>query len=110
MATGARRRARGRFAAPLPALARAAVRRPDGGEDGHRVSRCLERESQARARLEAALPKLAAGLPRCLRTKRRSKATYRRFCDAANTGDAELISKTFECAGRPLLRGLRHEH
>ena len=25
-----------------------------------------------------------------------NKATYRRFCDAANTGDAELISKTFD--------------
>lgn len=25
-----------------------------------------------------------------------NKATYTRFCDAANTGDAELISKTFD--------------
>ena len=25
-----------------------------------------------------------------------NKATYRRFCDAANTGDAEVISNTFD--------------
>jgi steroid delta-isomerase-like uncharacterized protein len=25
-----------------------------------------------------------------------NKATYRRFCDATNTGDAKLISKTFD--------------
>ena len=63
VAAGARRGPRRQAAAALPALARAAGRRRGGGDDGHRGARRVEREGQARARLDAALPELADGLP-----------------------------------------------
>ena len=60
-------RARRQAAPARPALARAAGRRRGRGDDGHRVARRLEREGQARARVDAALPELARGLRRRLR-------------------------------------------
>ena len=58
----------------VPALARAAVRRRSRGLDGNGVPRRLEREGQARARLDAALSQLAGGLRGRLRlTPRRRR-------------------------------------
>ena len=51
-------------------LAGAAVRRRSRGDDGNRVPRRLQREGQARARLDAALPELAPGLRGRLRVNR----------------------------------------
>ena len=50
-------------AAALPDLARAAAGRRGCGRDEHRGAGCLEREGQARARLDAAPSELAPGLP-----------------------------------------------
>src|SRR5919204_5550360 len=67
MAAGAREGARREAAAPVPPLARAAPRGRSRGHDGHRVPRGLERQGQARARLDASLPELAPGVRRRLR-------------------------------------------
>ena len=70
LAEAARRQA----APPLPALARAAVRGRGSSGDGYRGPRRLEREGQARARLDAALPELAPGVRgRLLATHRRRR-------------------------------------
>ena len=74
VAAGARERPRRRASAPLPALARAAVRRRSRRVDGHGVARRLQREGQARARLDAPLPQLARGLRGRLRLTRSTSA------------------------------------
>src|SRR5262249_38900704 len=53
-------------APPRPAVARAADRWRRRGDDGNRVPRRLQRQGQRGARLDAPLPKLAAGLYRGL--------------------------------------------
>ena len=56
-------RARRQAAPARPAVAGPADRGQGRGDDGRRLPRRLEREGQAGARLDAALPQLAAGLP-----------------------------------------------
>ena len=58
VAPRARGDARRRAAPPLPRLARPALRRRSRGDDGHDDARRVEREGQARAGLDAALPEL----------------------------------------------------
>jgi nucleoside-diphosphate-sugar epimerase len=62
-------RARRQAAPPLPPLARPAVCGRRGGHAGNRSPWHLERHGQARARLDVALPKLAAGLRQGLHTR-----------------------------------------
>src|SRR5581483_11305479 len=64
MAAGARRRPRRQAAPAHPALARPAARVGAAGGDDDGCEGRLEREGEARARLAAALPELAAGLLR----------------------------------------------
>ena len=78
MAAGARGSPRRQAAPPLPRLARAAVRRRDRGDDGNRVPRRVEREGQARARVEAAASELAGGLRGRLRLTRHDGAAQAR--------------------------------
>ena len=54
----------------FPRPARPAIRGSGAGRDGHRVPRRLQREGQARARLDAALPELARGLQGHVRADR----------------------------------------
>ena len=65
----------------FPRLARPAVRGRGAGDDGDRVARRVERQGQARARLDAALPKLAARLRRPVRETDR-----RNLCAAIGSG------------------------
>ena len=67
MAAGACTRARREAAAPGAGLAREAARRRDSRHARDRGTRGVEREGQARARLDAPLPDLAARLRRGLR-------------------------------------------
>ena len=67
VAAGASGSARHQAASSLPCLAREAVRGRTGGHAGNRGPRRLQREGQARARLDAALPELAAGVCRGVR-------------------------------------------
>jgi hypothetical protein len=67
VAASARQRARRQAAPPRSPLARAAGRRRSRGHDGNRVPRRLEHQGQARARVDAALPKLAPRLSSGLR-------------------------------------------
>ena len=67
VAAGGGQGARSEAAPPLPRVARASVRGGCRGDDGNRGPRGLQREGQARARLDAALSELAAGLLRGLR-------------------------------------------
>ena len=59
-------------ASPLPRLARTPVRRRRRSDDWNRRPRRLQRQGQARARLDAALPELAARLRRGVREPQRS--------------------------------------
>ena len=67
VAAGARQALGAKPPRHVPRWLGAAVRRRGPGDDGDRVARRLEREGQARARLGAALPELARGLPGRLR-------------------------------------------
>ncbi len=61
--------------AALPHLARAHARGRGRGRALHRGARCLEREGEARARLDAALPDLAHGIQGGLLDGRRRRPT-----------------------------------
>jgi nucleoside-diphosphate-sugar epimerase len=75
---------------PLPALARAARRRRSRSDDGNRVPRRLERESEKPARLDAALPQLAARFPRglCSTTASTSEPRPQASANAARSRSA----------------------
>ncbi len=75
MAAGARPGPRREAAAARPDLARAAGRRRGRGRDGYRRPRRLQREGEARARLDGALSELAHGIPRHLLVNRRGRPT-----------------------------------
>ncbi|MCP9488034.1 MAG: NAD(P)-dependent oxidoreductase [Gaiellaceae bacterium MAG52_C11] len=62
VAAGACEDRRGQVAPAFPAPGRPALRGRGAGRDGHRVARRVERQGQARARLDPALPELAARL------------------------------------------------
>ena len=65
----------------FPRLLGAALRGRGAGGDGDRVAGRVQREGQARARLDAALPELASGLRRPVR-----EAGRRSLCAAVGSG------------------------
>jgi 2-alkyl-3-oxoalkanoate reductase len=78
VAAGVREGARRQAATPRPALAGAPVRGRGRGDDGNGVTRSVECQGQARARLDAALPDLARGLRSDVRVDRvRTRAPAR---------------------------------
>ena len=97
-------------AAPLPGLAGPSVRRRGRGADGDRVARRVEREGEARAGLDAALPELARGLRGGLRRRRDGHADRgpakgglgcRRGGAVADQAVAGVGDRVLDRAGRP---------